>query len=401
LVGLVAVLAPTAASAASTDIIVTYAGKWSPGDMGDGGPALQAKLNLPTGVAEDAAGSLYIADTGNNRVRVVGHTTPITAYAGTGIAGYSGDGGPATAAQLNQPTALAVDNAGNLYIADTVNNVVRKVSPAGIITTFAGTGQAGYNGDNGQAAAATLNAPGGLAVDSSGNVYIADTGNNVVRKVSPSGIITTFAGTGVPGFSGNGRQATKAQLQGPTGLAVTSRGDLLISDTLNSQVRVVSGSGKILAFAGRGTAGSSGDGGKAVDAMVRKPSGVAVDPTGYVYIVDTFNQRVRVVTPSGKIATFAGTGEPGFSGDGGPAELARLKFPTGIVADADSVYLGDTRNDRVRRIHHGGPPPVVPELPVAVLLPVSAIVVAGAATVMSRRRGRSLVAATGPGPSAS
>jgi len=388
--------------AASTDIIVTYAGKFSPGDSGDNGPALQAKLNGPTGVAEDAAGNLFIADTGNNRVRVVGHTTPITAYAGTGTPGYSGDGGPATAAQLNQPSALAVDSAGNLYIADTANNVVRKVTLAGIITTFAGTGQPGYSGDNGQATAATLRAPGGLAVDAAGDVFIADTGNNVVREVSPSGIITTFAGTGTPGFSGNGKLATKAQLQGPTGLAVTSRGDVLISDTLNNQVRVVRvASGKIVAFAGTGTPGFSGDRGKAVDAMLRKPAGVAVDPTGYVYIVDSLNQRVRVVTPSGKIATFAGTGVPGFSGDGGPAELAQVKFPTGIVADADSVYLGDTRNDRVRRIHHGGPPPIVPEFPVPLLLPIVGLAVAGGAVVVSRRRrhGVSPALATGtPSP---
>jgi len=384
--------------AASTDIIVTYAGKFSPGDSGDNGPALQAKLNGPTGVAEDAAGNLFIADTGNNRVRVVGHTTPITAYAGTGTPGYSGDGGPATAAQLNQPSALAVDSAGNLYIADTANNVVRKVTLAGIITTFAGTGQPGYSGDNGQATAATLRAPGGLAVDAAGDVFIADTGNNVVREVSPSGIITTFAGTGTPGFSGNGKLATKAQLQGPTGLAVTSRGDVLISDTLNNQVRVVRvASGKIVAFAGTGTPGFSGDRGKAVDAMLRKPAGVAVDPTGYVYIVDSLNQRVRVVTPSGKIATFAGTGVPGFSGDGGPAELAQVKFPTGIVADADSVYLGDTRNDRVRRIHHGGPPPIVPEFPVPLLLPIVGLAVAGGAVVVSRRRRRGVSPALATG----
>jgi sugar lactone lactonase YvrE len=395
---MIGALIPAPAMAASTDIIVTYAGKFRAGDSGDGGPALQAKLNGPTGVAEDAAGNLFIADTGNNRVRVVGHTTPITAYAGSGVAGYAGDGGPATAAELNGPTAVAVDSSGTLYIADTANNVVRKVTIDGTISTFAGTGAPGYSGDGGQASAATLNAPGGLAVDSAGDVYVADTGNNVVRKVSPSGIITTFAGTGTAGFSGNGRQATKAQLQGPTGLAVTSRGDLLISDTLNNQVRVVRiQSGKIVAFAGTGDPGFSGDGGKAVDAMLRKPMGVAVDPTGYVYIVDTFNERVRAVTPSGKISTFAGTGEPGDSGDGGPADQARVKHPTGVVAGADSVYLGDTRNDKVRRIHHGGPPPVVSEFPLPWLLPVALLAGAGG-TISVRRRRRSTAGRATPVP---
>ncbi len=372
--------------AVTTNIIVTYAGNGNPGFSGDNGPALSASLNGPTGVAEDAAGNLFIADTGNNRVRKVGHTTPITTYAGNGTPGYSGDGGPATAAQLRKPTALAVDNTANLYVADTANNVVRKVTPGGTITTFAGTGQPNYKGDNGPATQAALRGPEGLAVDSSGNVFIADTGNQVVRKVSPSGIITTFAGTGIPGLAVNGGPATKARLLGPTGLATTSAGDLLISDTLNSEVRIVRvSSGKIFAFAGTGVGGFSGDGGPATSARLRLPAGVAVDPGGSVYIVDKFNQRVRVVTPSGTINTFAGTGVPGFSGDGGPAELAKVLLPTGVVADADSVYLGDTYNHRVRRIHHGGPPPIVPEFPLPVLLPIVGIIVIGGGVVASRR----------------
>jgi PKD repeat protein len=275
----------------------------------------------------------------------------ITTLAGTGTPGFSGDTGQATAAQLLSPRDVAVDGAGNVYIADSLNNRVRKVSPAGVITTLAGTGTPGFSGDTGQATAAQLNLPNGVAVDLAGNVYIADQNNHRVRKVDPAGVITTFAGTGVLGFSGDTGQASLAQLNNPRDVAADGAGNVYIADTNNGRVRKVSPAGVITTFAGTGVAGFSGDTGQATAAQLNGAFGVAVDSAGNVYIADRSNQRVRKVDPAGVITTLAGTGAPGFSGDTGQASLARLNLPFGVAADAaGTVYIADTGNHRIRKV---------------------------------------------------
>jgi sugar lactone lactonase YvrE len=330
--------------------ITTLAG----GSVQDGGPAVSANLDSPFGVAVDAAGNLYIADTSNNRVRRVSVSGVITTVAGTGSPGFSGDGGPATNAQLASPSGVAVDAAGNLYIADNGNSRVRRVSVSGVITTVAGTGMYGFSGDGGPATNAQLKSPFGVAVDSVGNLYIADPYNHRVRKVSVSGVITTVAGTGPSGFWGDGEAATDAQLSFPSGVAVDGAGNLYIADTGNSRVRVVS-LGTISTKAGTGVEGFSGDGGPAVDAQLFQPLGVAVDAAGNLYVVDLLANRVRKVSVSGVITTVAGSGSTGivggFSGDGGPADNARLGNPGGLAVDtAGNLYIADSANHRVRKV---------------------------------------------------
>jgi sugar lactone lactonase YvrE len=331
--------------------ITTVAGNGTPGFSGDGGPATNAGLPEPYGVAVDAAGNLYIVDINNHRVRKVSVSGTITTVAGNGTPGFSGDGGPATNARLAYPTGVAVDAAGNLYIADRLNSRVRKVSTSGTITTVAGDGSAGFSGDGGPATNAQLAGPYGVAVDAAGNLYIADFQNSRVRKVSTSGTITTVAGDGSFGFSGDGGPATNAQLAGPNGVAVDAAGNLYIADINNHRVRKVSTSGTITTVAGNGTPGFSGDGGPATNARLRPPTGVAVDAAGNLYIADIFNQRVRKVSTSGTITTVAGTGIYGFSGDGGPATNARLAYPSGVAVDAaGNLYIADQNNHRVRKV---------------------------------------------------
>jgi sugar lactone lactonase YvrE len=248
----------------------------------------------PQGVAVDAAGNLYIADTYNNRIRKVSGGV-ITTVAGNGTSGSRDDNIPATSAQLNWPYGIAVDGAGNLYIANTYNNRICKVS-GGIITTVAGNGMHGFGGDNGPATSAQLSWPDGVAVDAAGNLYIADTDNDRVRKIS-GGVITTVAGNGTEGFSGDKGPATSAQLGWPYSVAVDTAGNLYIADTYNNRVRKVS-NGVITTLAGDGTFGFGGDNGPAISAAV-SPAGIAVDSAGNVYLADTVNNRIRVLTPAG------------------------------------------------------------------------------------------------------
>jgi sugar lactone lactonase YvrE len=350
-----AVAVSGALGVSGADTITTIAGTGQPGFSGDGGKATSARLDKPWWVAADRKGTLYVADWQNNRVRKIDPTGTITTLAGTGKAGFSGDGGPATRAKLNFPWGVTVDDGGNVYITDRYNYRVRKVDPAGTITTFAGTGVAGYSGDGGPATSARLNSPYGMAVDSQGNVYVIDHSNMRVRRVSRTGTITTFAGNGKQGYSGDGGPATKARLNYPYGVAVDRRGNVYISDYYNNRVRKVNRSGIISTLAGVGPAGPegtfSGDGGRATSAHLNKPSGIAVDRQGNVYIVDRNNHRLRRVDPRGRITTVAGTGEMGYSGDGGPARSAKLFGPFGVAVDAKgNVYVADTDNNRIRRI---------------------------------------------------
>ena len=334
-------------------IITTFAGGGT-GGLGDGGPAVQAQLS-PSGVAVDAKGNVYIADYSNSRIRRVGPDGIITTIAGTGTQGFSGDGGPAVQAQLNLPTGVAVDAKGNVYIADYSNSRIRRVGPDGIITTFAGTDTRGFSGDRGPAVQARLNSPRSVAVDAKGNVYIADYSNSRIRRVGPDGIITTFAGTGSPGFSGDGGPAVQAQLYNPSGMAVDANGVVYIADRDNDRIRRVGPDGMITTFAGTGFPGFSEDGIPAVQARLFRPVGVAVDAKGNIYISDTQYHRIRRVGPDSIITTLAGTGTKGFSGDGGPAVQAQLNFPTGVVVDANgNVYISDNQNHRVRRVGTDG-----------------------------------------------
>jgi hypothetical protein len=268
---------------------------------GDGGPAINAQLNSPGRVALDEAGNLYITDLGDNRVRMVNTSGQISTVAGTGVQGYSGDGGPATSAQLSDPTGLAVTSAGDLYISDPNDSVVRKVTAAtGIITTVAGNGSPGYSGDGGAATSAQLNNPSGLAVDSSGNLYIADAGNARIRKVdASSGDISTVAGDGVPGYSGDGGVATSAELNDPAGVAFDAKGDLYIAEEGNARIRWVRASDKaIYTIAGDGTTGFYGDLGPATGAELNNPVSVALNSGGYLFIADRGNNRIRQVAPA-------------------------------------------------------------------------------------------------------
>ena len=322
---------------------------------GDGGPARAAGLDAPLGVVVDGSGNLYIADSSNHRVRRVDPAGRITTVAGTGVQGYGGDGGPATSAQLAAPVAVAVDGSGNLYIADSLNRRVRRVDTAGTITTVAGTGIQGYGGDDGAATAAQLRSPRGVAVDGSGNLYIADSYDHRVRRVDPAGTITTVAGTGVRGYSGDSGAATAAQLAAPDAVTVDSVGNLYIADIGNHRVRHVDLSGTITTVAGNGSRGFAGDGGAATAAQIDRPSGVAVDGSGNLYIADTENYRVRRVDPAGTITTVAGSGQWGYGGDGGPATAAQLAFPRDVAVDATgSLYIADLGNRRVRKVDQSG-----------------------------------------------
>ncbi len=322
----------------SNGVIATVAGGGS--SLGDNGPASSAELYFPRRAAVDAAGNVYIADTFNERIRKISNGV-MTTVAGSGTYGFSGDNGPATSAELYLPEGVAVDSAGNLYIADTLNQRVRKVSN-GVITTVAGSGAPGFSGDNGPATSAPLIGPYGVAVDSAGNLYIADSGNDRVRKVS-NGVITTVAGGG-PSLGDNG-PATSAQLYAPYDVAVDTAGNLYIADSGNDRVRKVS-NGVITTVAGGGP--SLGDDGPATSAQLNSPYSVAVDPAGNLYIADYFNNRIREVS-NGVITTVAGNGAPGFSGDSGPAADAELYLPEGIAVDpAGNLYIADTDNNRIR-----------------------------------------------------
>ena len=336
-------------------VITTMAGMGAPGFGGDNGSAVDAQLFIPAGVAVDSAGNLFIADSGNDRIRRVDPSGTISTIAGTRQRRFSGDNGAATQARLHAPFGLATDNAGNLFIADYLNHRIRRVDPTGTISTIAGTGERGHSGDGGPAVAARLNFPDGLAVDSAGNLFIADSGNHSIRRVGPLGTITTIAGTGAWGFGGDNGPATQARLHAPSGLATDNTGNLFIADSGNDRIRRVDPSGTITTVAGTGETGFSGDGGPAVAARLNNPTGIAVDSASNLFIADSWNSRIRRVDPSGTITTVAGTGKVGFSGDGGPAVAARLGYPEGVALDGSgNLYVNDRLNQRIRRVDPSG-----------------------------------------------
>jgi hypothetical protein len=332
-------------------VITRVAGTGARGNSGDDGPATDAELNEPQGVAVTADAGFLIADSFNNVVRKVSSAGVITRVAGTGTQGKSGDDGPATDADLSFPQGVAATADGGFLIADTDNSVVRKVSSTGVITRVAGTGARGNTGDDGPATAAELNVPAGVAVTADGGFLIADTFNNVVRKVSSAGVITRVAGTGTAGKSGDDGPATDAGLNEPAGVAVTADGGFLIADSFNNVVRKVSSAGVITRVAGTGTQGNSGDDGPATDADLSFPQGVAVTADGGFLIADHGNSVVRKVSSAGVITRVAGTGTAGKSGDDGPATDAELNGPAGVAVTADGGFLiADSGNSVVRKV---------------------------------------------------
>jgi uncharacterized protein (TIGR03437 family) len=344
-------------------VINTVAGNGTLVFSGDGGPATKAGIGIPPDMAVDSAGNLYIADRNNNRIRKVDTSGTISTFAGNGTAGFSGDGGPATSAELFSPTAIAVDGAGNVYIADGGSNGLRKVNTSGIINSVPVI----------SSSLSRISSPGGITADSAGNLYISDLNGSAIYKLDKTGTLTTVAG-GAFGFSGDGGAATKAALYFPSGVAVDSSGNIYFADKGNNRVRKVDTKGIITTFAGTGTAGFTGDGGAATSAKLGLNltvafQGVAVDSAGNVYIADPQNNRIRMVNPSGIISTFAGNGTAFATGglgngDGGRPTAASVLQPNSVKVDgAGNVFIADTNHNLIRKITGavatGGSAPVI------------------------------------------
>lgn len=327
--------------------VTTLAGIGTRGFGGDGSPATEAALNYPNGLALGSDGSLYISDNNNFRIRRIGPDGKISTYAGNGQYGSAGDGGQATQAMLSSPRGIALAPDGTLYITDPGNYKVRKVSPNGIITTFAGNGQWGDSGDGGLATQARLMSPSALAVGPDGSLYIVDADASRVRRVAPDGIITTVAGNGQYDFTGDGGPATSAALAYPYGIAVAPDGSLIIADSDNLRIRRVTPDGKIDTIAGNGEYGYSGDGGPARQATIGWVLSLTIAPDGTIYFSDDF-ERIRKITKDGVISNIAGTGEAGFNGDGKSPLETQLNSVQGMVLSSTDIIIADTRNQRVR-----------------------------------------------------
>ncbi|MBN8884747.1 MAG: Ig-like domain repeat protein [Rudaea sp.] len=335
--------------------IATIAGS-SFGFAGDGGAATAAKLNYPQNLAIDGAGNIYIADYFNYRVRKIDAASgKVSTLAGNGTQGYAGDGGAATSAQLGDYLHVAADAAGNLYISDANNHRIRKVATDGTISTVAGNGVKGFGGDGGPAVAAKMDSPNGIALDNAGNLYIADQFNQRIRKVATNGTISTIAGNGNFDYSGDGGPATSATLGMPAAVTFDGAGNLYIADSSNQRIRRVATDGTISTVAGNGTQGFGGDGGLAINANLNNPGAIVFDRSGQLNIADTSNHRVRRVAGDGSIATIVGTGSIGYDGDGGSAASANLELPTGLARDrAGNLHIADWYANSVRKIDAGG-----------------------------------------------
>ena len=344
--------------------ISTYAGTGygaatgTGGYTGDNGYAVSAELNSSTGVTFDGAGNVYIADRGNNAVRKINTLGIITTIAGSSTAGYTGDNGPAIDATLNAPYSVAVDGSGNVFIADGGNNVIRKINTAGNIITYAGNGTAGYSGDGFAASTAQMSSPEGISLDNAGNLYIADAGNHAIREVSNSGVVIfTIAGTGTAGYSGDGGPANLAQFNGPSAVATDIYGNLYIADRNNNAIRKITNStGNISTIAGNGAVGSGGDNGPAAAAQLHSPAGVSIYGFGNIYISDQGNNVIRKIDTAGTITLFAGTYRNGYLGDGGLATHAEMSSPTGLAVDGlERVYIADYDNNVIRLVSNAVP----------------------------------------------
>ena len=325
-------------------VISTFAGSYGVG------PATNAELWSPMSLTLDASGNLYIGEGGHNIVRKINKTTGIaTVFAATGCNESYGDNGPAVAAALYLPSGLASDHSGNIFIADNESGRIRKVDEYGIITGIAGNGTQGFLGDGGVATAGELNMPAAVAADDAGNIYIADENNNRIRKVSSTGIITTIAGNGTPGYSGDGGIATNAQLHNPVGICLDGAGIIYVADMYNNAIRKITPSGIITTIAGNGTNSYTGDGGAATAATLFFPTSVFVSSSNEIYISDNQNNVIRKVNIAGIITTIVGTGTKGFSGVGGAATSATLRLPYGVTVDnLGNIFIADLGNNRVR-----------------------------------------------------
>lgn len=359
--GFVCGLLYVSASAWGQYVVSTVAGEGPPtigGYSGDNGAPTSAQLYLPIGMAY-AGGKIYIADSANHCIRVISGTT-ITTFAGVcGTPGYAGDGAAATLADLNNPSGVAVDPHGDVLIADTSNNVVRIVVPSGIISTFAGNNVAGFTGDGGPATLGNLDAPTGIASDSAGNIYVTDSINNLVRKINAVQQCTTPT-TGNTPVCGNflstaiGIGSTGGSLNHPNGLAIDPAFNIYVSDTSHRVLKFSNGA--ITVYAGNGNIGFSGDNGPATKAVLNNPVGIALDAAGNLYIADSNAFRIRVVAPNGIISTIAGSSHAGYTGDGGPALNAEFDFPQGLLLDGlGNIYVSDTGNNVIRELSIPGP----------------------------------------------
>ena len=337
------------AFSASSETIWTVAGTGALADTGDGGHARGAAINQPRAVSATADGRFAWAEPYSHRVRIVDQHGVIRTLAGTGEAGFSGDGGPATAAKLNFVHTAEPTADGGFLLTDSWNNRIRKVSAAGVISTVAGNGEKGFGGDGGPATNALLNHPRSVVALPDGGFLIPDTTNHRVRRVSANGVITTVAGTGLEGYGGDGGPATAARLWFPFAVAPTADGGFLIADAGNQRIREVTAAGIITTVAGSGAAGFSGDGGPATAAQLRDPHNVVELGNGAFLIADSSNNRVRRVDPDGVITTLAGDGIRGATGDGGPASAARLSAPKGMAVTATGdLLIADEQNNRIR-----------------------------------------------------
>ncbi|MBS1652265.1 MAG: hypothetical protein JSU07_09675 [Bacteroidetes bacterium] len=321
----------------------------------DNNSASFSKLYYPYALATDNSGNVLIAEHFSNMVRCVKSNDIISIVSGNGKAGNSDDNSSAKNSPLNLPSAVAVDALGNVYVAEWNSNKIRKIDTKGILTTIAGTGNAGYSGNGGPATSANISSPSGIAIDGQGNIYITEYANHVVRKIDPSGIITLVAGTPhVQGFSGDGGRADACQLNGPHGVTIDDSGNIYIVDSGNDRIRKVSvqnNSSNITTIAGNGVRGFSGDGGSATSAQIAMPQGVAVDASGNVYFTDMLNNRIRKVNTSGIISTIAGDGIRGLKGDNGLASASEIAGPIGIaISSTGAIYFTDTFNHRIRVI---------------------------------------------------
>jgi len=332
-------------------IITTAAGTGTLGFDGDGGPATEAFIKNPTAVALDSLGNLYFADVYNERIRKVDSNGIISTVMGTGCTDAQSEDRPATETNLSSAYGIATDSEDNLYVLSRGHSKIFKVGKDGIARRIVGSGGSGFAGDGGLAIHAKIQNPCHLVVDSGGTLYIADSGNRRIRKVTPDGIISTIAGTGEDSFSGDSGPALKAPIAFPSAIAIDEDGNLYVADFLNHRIRRISKGGVITTIAGTGEPEYNGDGRPALECSIGEPCGVAVDQSGYVYIGDQVNYRVRVVTPSGMMYTVAGTGVQGYTGSGSPAERAHMSNPDIIAFDYESnLYVPDYSNAVVRKL---------------------------------------------------